>query len=481
MDSDPLCYAAATDLAQAFRARTLSPVELLTALLDRIERLNPRINAFVTLLGEQALEEAQAAEQHFMSTPEEDVEALCGLPVMVKDLTPTAGVRTTFGSRRHADNVPSQDALIWARLKAQGAILLGKTTTPEFGMNGVTESALTGVTNNPWDVTRTVGGSSGGSAAALAAGFGPLATGSDGGGSIRVPSSFCGIVGLKASPGRIPYDSEGSRYDNVSVVGPMTRTVRDNALLLSLIAGPDSFDPFALPEANIDYLARLEGATVRGLRVAFSPDLGNPPIEPAVSEALARAAHVFERELGAKVDQVEIELPDPSEYFIRWWGPQIALDLDEMARAGDETFRDFSTAALGFAEQARDTTAADYARVQYKERAQIHDAFAALFAQHDLLLMPTTPMVAFPHPGPESGPLEIAGESVAYPALADQRCTEAISHAGYPAITIPCGVSPDGLPVGLQIAGPHRADAAILEAAAAFEAVMPWADRRPTL
>ena len=473
---EDLCFAPAKDLARAFRAREVSPVEVMEALVDRIERLNPAVNAFVTLLAEDSLAQAREAETRFAAGRSEDLAPLSGIPVMVKDLTATAGVRTTFGSPSFADHVPQTDAPIWARLKKAGAILLGKTTTPEFGEKGVTESALTGVTNNPWDTTRTAGGSSGGSAAALAAGFGPLATGSDSGGSIRVPASFCGVVGLKPSPGRIPFGMEESPFDSVSVVGPMTRTVADCAFMLSLIAGPDPGDPVALPATSEDYLTALEDASMRGLRVAVSPDLGLPPIEPQVRDGLVRAAVVFEQELGAVVDEVQLQLPDPFEYFIKCWGPQGALLMEQSGLAADD-----SPLHAEMDRVAKEMSALDYARVLFGTRAAIHRAFSDVFAEHDLLLMPTTPMVAFPHPGPPEGPLEVAGKPSRYPMLENQRCTEAIAHAGYPAISVPCGFTAEGLPIGLQIAGPHRDEMAILRAAAAFEAAAPWAGRRPPL
>jgi Asp-tRNA(Asn)/Glu-tRNA(Gln) amidotransferase A subunit family amidase len=247
--------------------------------------------------------------------------------------------------------------------------------------------------------------------------------------------------------------------------------------MLSIVAGPDPLDPISLPESGVDYVALLEGASIRGLRVAFSPDLGNPPIEPAVAAGIARAAEVFEKDLGAEVEQVQIELPDPFEYFWRWWGLELILMLD-----GEDSppIEDFPPQVLEELDRLRGRNAGDCARTHYVERAKIHHAFASVFLDHDLLLMPTTAMVAFPHPGPEGGPLEVGGKRSTYPVLENQRCTEAIAHAGYPAITIPCGFT-DGLPIGLQIAGPHFADGAILHAAAAFEAAAPWAKARPPL
>lgn len=476
---DDLCFTPGVELAGALSRRELSSVELVEALLDRIDRINPSVNAFVTLLEDSAVKHARAADRKRLHSEPEQLGPLHGLPVTVKDLSPTAGVRTTFGHPGFTDHVPDDDAVIWARLKAAGAILLGKTATPPFGQHGITESEVHGTTNNPWDPARTVGGSSGGAAASVAAGMGPLATGSDGGGSIRVPSALCGVVGLKASRGRIPVGGEDSRLEQVSVVGPITRTVRDTAMMLNVVAGPDPLEMFAIQESGFDYLAALEGASVAGLRIAYSPDLGAPPIEPEVREIVRRAGMVFEDELGARIDEVTIQLPDPLDYFVEWWGPQAVLGMEDLRDAG-VSFEP-APAVKAILESVSAKSAVDYARVQIKQRGAIHDAFARVFLDYDLLIWPTTPMVAFPHPGPAGGPTSVAGEPVRHPPLQNQRYTEAVSHAGYPAITVPAGWTDAGLPVGLQIAAQHAADAEVLIAAAAFEGARPWADRRPAL
>ena len=477
--TDDLCFTPAVELAAALTRKELSSLELIEALVERIARVNPKVNAFVTLLAEQAVEKAREADRQRATREPDELGPLHGLPVTVKDLTPTAGVRTTFGHPAFEHHVPDRDGVIWSRLKQAGAILLGKTATPPFGMHCVTESDVHGITNNPWDQSRTAGGSSGGAAASVAAGMGPLATGSDGGGSIRVPSAHCGVVGLKASLGRIPLRGDASSLDQVSVVGPITRTVRDAALMLGIVAGPDPFEMFAIQESGLDYLAALERASVAGLRIAYSPDLGAPPIEPEVREIVRQAVSVFGDELDAHVEEVTIELPDPLDYFAAWWGPQAALADADLEASGVHI--EAPPAVRAVLEPAKDMTAVDYARVQFEQRRAIHDAFATIFLDHDLLVWPTTPMVAFPHPGEAGGPTSVAGEAVRLPALQNQRYTEAISHAGYPAITVPAGWTAEGLPVGLQVAAPHAADAAVLIAAAAFEQARPWSSRRPAL
>jgi Asp-tRNA(Asn)/Glu-tRNA(Gln) amidotransferase A subunit family amidase len=292
-----------------------------------------------------------------------------------------------------------------------------------------------------------------------------------------VPSSLCGAVGLKASRGRIPTGGDDSTLEQVSVVGPITRTVIDNAFMLTVVAGPDPYHMYSLQETGVDYVAALKGANVRGLRVAYSPDLGDGPIEPVVRDTVRAAAEAFGSDLGAHVDEVAIELPDPLDYFIGWWGPQSLLGHEQMLAEGLPMEVDEIHAPL--LDAARAATAVDYARVQFQERERIHNAFAEIFIEHDLLLWPTTPMVAFPHPGPVGGPTEVAGQEVRFPPLQNQRYTEAISHAGFPAITVPAGFTPEGLPVGLQLVGRHRGERRLLEVAAAVEALLDAARRPP--
>lgn len=479
-NEDDLCFTPAVELAAAIRRKDLSPVELMSAILNRIERVEPKVNCLVTVVAEQAMQAAKKAEAMLMSVPIDSLPALHGIPVTVKDLEDTAGVRTTYGSRNHADHVPDEDAPIWARLKAAGAILVAKTTTPEFGCHGITESLLTGITNNPWDLSRTTGGSSGGAAAAVAAGLCPLATGSDGGGSIRVPSSFCGVVGLKPSPGRIAFNSRDNAYESVVVVGPMTRTVADNAWMLDLVAGPAEYDAISLPRQNLSYLDVVRNASVKGLRVAFCADLKNGPIETEVLRVVTEAAQRFEQDLGAHVESVDIALPDPVDYFKAWWGPDFSMVYEDLflSFGKPENCPAHLPTVAGW---GKSISAAEHARLRSTTRSEIHAAFADIFQHYDLLIWPTTPVVAFPHPGSAGGMTQIEGIAVREPLLDNQRFTEAVSHAGYPAISVPAGFTASGLPVGLQIAAAHGRDDAVLNAAAAFERAAPWAGYRPVL
>ncbi len=481
MGDSRLCWIPATDLAGMYRRKEVSPVEVVDAVLDRLERVNPDINAFVTVLAEQARDAARRAQEELIGDTGE-LPPLHGIPVTVKDLTNTAGVRTTYGSVAFADHVPAEDSAAWARMKAAGAILIGKTTTPEFGMLGVTESRLTGITGNPWNPATTAGGSSGGAAASCAAGVAPLAWGSDGGGSIRVPASCCGVVGLKASPGRIPRGGDDEPFDTVSTVGPLTRTVADAALLLSVTAGPDPREPLGLPPLQP---GEVEGAltepTVRGLRVGYSPDLGWGPVARAVTAQVEEAALLLESRLGARVEQVEVSLPDPIQYFLDFWAPGFTLGVDNLATQPGWDPQQLHPMILELAEAGRHIPASEYLRTAQQTRAHIARGFAAVLEQHDVVLTPTTPTTAFPH-NPEGGPSVIDGSTVPrWPGLNFHRLTEPPSHAGLPAVSTCCGFTAEGLPVGMQIIGPPRADTAVLAVAAAYEAATDWHTRRPLL
>jgi len=454
-----LCFTPATELAARIAARELSPVELMDAVLDRIEEQQPRLNAFCLLRADEAREEARAAQDAEPRGP------LHGIPISIKDLTSTKGIRTTFGSKAYAGNVPDVDATFVTRLKEAGAILLGKTNTPEFGNKGVTDSPLHGTTANPWSLDRTAGGSSGGAAAAVAAGLGPLAEGSDGAGSIRIPASFCGVVGLKPSFGRVPmYPRNG--YHTISHHGPLARTVADAALMLSVMAGPDQRDPHIRNEPPADYRAAVENADISGWTIAFSPDFGHIPVDPEVAGIVARAVGTFE-DLGANVEEAPA-LPDAREPMAVIWrvvfeaivreqiAPHVGPDdmdphLRELAEAG-----------------ARIDAAAYYDAVSLFRIAFFHE-LEALMGRYRLLVSPTLAVPAFHHPEHgRPGPDAVAGQPV-NPFLG-WLLTYHFNLTGQPAISIPCGFTENGLPVGLQIAGRPGADEDVLRAAAAFEA-----------
>lgn len=476
---DEVAYLSATEIAAAYRDRTLSPVEVIDAVLDRIDAVNPVVNAYLTVTATSAREGALAAERAFAAADPGALPPLFGVPVSVKDLEETAGVRTTYGSVSFRDHIPDTDAPIWARLKGVGAILIGKTATPEFGNGVTTESELSGITRNPWDLDRSAGGSSGGAASALAAGLGPIATGSDGGGSIRVPASYCGVVGLKPSAGRIPFNDQRQAWEAVTTTGPMARTVSDVAMVLSATHGPDPWDPYALLESGIDFTEGLDRATLSGLRIAYSPDLGRGPIAAETARVVRNLIDRIDRDNGGTVKEVDIQLPDPVDYFWSYWSPIIALEIvDDLL---DGRIDDAARAKYEVIPRAERASSLDYAKTFLTARTQIHHAFARIFLDHDVLMWPTTSAPAYLHPGVHGYPTEIDGRPVADPLIENQILTEAIAHAGYPAISIPAGFTADGLPVGLQIAAGHGKDALVLKAAAAVEAAYPWAQHRPMI
>ena len=465
--ADELSWLPATTLAGMIRRKKVSPVEVVNAILARIEALNPILNAFVTLTADQARREARAAERA-LGKRGARLGPLHGVPFSVKDLVITRGVRTTFGTPLYRDNVPTEDAPIVARLKAAGAILLGKTNTPTMGWIGATHNLLFGITRNPWNLDRTPGGSSGGASAAAAAGMGPLHVGTDGGGSIRIPASCTGIFGFKASFGRVPvYPASGAW--SLSHVGPMTRTVADAALMMNVCAGPDERDPSSLPAERVDYVKALRGS-LKGLRLAWSDDLGFADcVDPEVAAVCARAARAF-RDLGCRVEEVTPRWPSPfeawSEIFCGGIATRLASYLDRraeidagLAKIIDATLRNPPTRYV----QA------------WLDRLAWWQHPRAFFEKYDLLLTPT--IACPPFKVGLDNPTEIAGRPVVPYAWIP--FTYPFNLTGQPAASVPCGFTGDGLPVGLQIVGRRFADAAVLRAAAAFERLRPWADRRP--
>ena len=465
MSDTDLCFMPATDLAAAIRTKQVSPVEVVNAVLARIEQLNPRLNAFCLVTAEAARQAAQAAEQAVMRG--EPLGALHGVPVSIKDLVITKGMRTMRGSKLYEHDVPTEDAPVVERLKAAGAIILGKTTTPEFGFKGVTDSPVTGITRNPWHLERTPGGSSGGAGVAVATGMGPLAVGTDGGGSIRIPSSFCGIYGLKPHLGRVPV-YPASTIGDISHVGPMTRTVRDAALMLNAIAGADDRDRLSLPTSHPDYLQAIEG-DIRGLRVAWSADLGFAVVDPQVKQITAAAVAAFS-ELGCHVEEINPAFDNPGEFFQYFFYVNIGTMLQDYP--GYE--RQIDPQLLANIAEVKGVSGQDYARVMLR-RGAIFEKIQRLFATYDVLLCPTVAVPPF-EVGIE-GPTQIAGQVV------DRRTwiamTPLFNLTGQPAATVPCGFTNEGLPIGLQIVGRRFDEATVLRASAAFEAIRPWAQTRP--
>jgi aspartyl-tRNA(Asn)/glutamyl-tRNA(Gln) amidotransferase subunit A len=468
MTSADLCFTPATELARLVRERQLSPLELTRAVLERIERVNPRINAFCTLTADAALAAARDAEQAVVRGQARG--PLHGIPFTIKDLHFTRGVRTTSGSFIFEHRVPDVDPPVVRRLKQAGGVMLGKTTTPEFGWKGLGDSPLTGATRNPWNTAMTTGGSSAGAGAATAAGFGPLHQGSDGAGSIRIPSGFCGIFGLKPSFGRVPMWPV-SNNDYSSHMGPMTRTVADAALMLSVMAGPDEWDRTSLEAAPDDYVGKLS-AGIKGLKIGFSPDLGGFPVDAEVAAVVKQAVRAFDG-LGCVVEEVKPSFADTHDLIRCLWSAHEAGNYAPYLREWGERMDPGLVACI---EDGLRYSVVDYVEARGQKLAY-WDSVRPLFEKFDLLLTPTLSVAAFPvgRLNPEHWPQHawdwIGWASFSYP----------FNFTGQPAASVPAGFTPAGLPVGLQIVGRRFADLTVLQASAAFEAARPWAERRPPL
>jgi aspartyl-tRNA(Asn)/glutamyl-tRNA(Gln) amidotransferase subunit A len=468
MDAD-LCFAPATELRRLIDAKQVSIVELVELFYRRIEWLNPKLNAYLALCPDQALAAAQAAQRTVQRG--EARGPLHGIPISVKDLEMTRGIPTTLGSAVFRGRVPDADSIVVERVRQAGAIILGKTNTPELGLSGTTENRLGGPCRNPWNVDRTAGGSSGGAAAALAAGLCTLATGSDGGGSIRIPASFSGVFGIKPSHGRVPrYGGYGRPSANhFSQPGPMSRTVADTALLLQVLAGPDPRDPVSMREPPPDYGQDLDGG-VRGWRVGWSPDLGYAAVDPEVVEVTAQAARVF-TELGATVEGAVLKLEDPFPAFWDLFATAAHTSYGHLLREHREELTQYGQLSL---EHGSTVSGADYSRALLRVD-QLRRQMETFFDQYDLLLTPTMAVPAFPV---EQRPTRIGGKEV-NPFWGYLPFTFPINMSGQTASSVPCGFSKDGLPIGLHIVGPRGAEARVLRASAALEQARPWRQRRP--
>jgi Asp-tRNA(Asn)/Glu-tRNA(Gln) amidotransferase A subunit family amidase len=470
MASDELCWMPAADMAAAIRKKKLSPVEVMRAVLARVERVNPALNAFVTLTADQAMTDARAAERALVKKGAK-VGPLHGVPFSTKDLVITKGIRTTFGTRLYADNVPTEDAPMVERLRAAGAIQLGKTNTPAFGWIGATHNLLFGITRNPWNLDRTPGGSSGGASAAVAAGLGPLAIGTDGGGSIRIPASCAGIFGLKPTFGLVPVYPFSAAW-SLSHIGPMTRTVTDAALMMNACVGPDERDPTSVPAPRVDYVKALR-AGIKGLRVAWSSSLGfGRVVDPEVKRSCEKAVRRF-RELGCRVEEVDVDWPSPKDaweaIFCGGIGARLAPYLGER-RA------DLDAGLAAIVDEALTWPSTRYVQAWF-DRLAWNEHPRRFFSTHDLLLTPT--IACPPFKVGLDNPVEIAGTPVGrYDWIP---FTFPFNMTGHPAASVPCGFTGDKLPVGLQIIGRRFEDATVLRAAAAFERLEPWAHAKPPL
>jgi aspartyl-tRNA(Asn)/glutamyl-tRNA(Gln) amidotransferase subunit A len=468
MDDETLAFATATKLAELIRTKKLSPVEVMEATLRRIDVLNPRVNAFANLRADRAMAQAKRAEAALMGGG--PIGRLHGLPATIKDLSITKDFPTESGTFIMKGHQPTEDTPFVTRLQDAGAIVIGKTTTSEYGWKGVSQSPLTGITHNPWKHGYNAGASSAGAGVAAASGFGYLHQGSDGAGSIRMPSHFCGVFGLKPSFGRVPaYPVSTGDYTSHS--GPMSRSVADAALMLEVMAGPHPLDHTTLEAGPANYTGRLDEG-VKGRRIAYSPDLGHARVDPEVA-ALVKAAAARFAELGATVEEVATPWAKQGPDLIRFFWPahvaRLAPKLKDWERKMDPGLVACIKAGAGF-------SAIDYMLWRERKMAYI-SAINHWFEDWDFLLTPAVSVAAFP-------------AELLMPAHWPSHDWDWVSWAEFsypfnmswnPAASVPCGFTVDGLPVGLQVVGRRFDDLGVLQAAAAFEAVQPWADKRPAL
>ncbi|MBU8920144.1 amidase [Bacillus sp. FJAT-29953] len=452
----------ATELGKLIKQKELSPVEVVTGFLNRIETHNSKWNAYVTI-NEQALEEAKSAEESVLKG--ETLGKLHGIPIAIKDLTPTKGILTTYGSPLFKDYVPDYDPIFLQRIKAEGGIVLGKTNTPEFGHKGVTDNPLFGVTKNPWDDRLTPGGSSGGSAAAVAAKLAPFAEGSDGGGSIRIPAALTGIFGLKPTFGLVPHEDRlnlfGSEHPYLHN-GPMARTAEDAALLLSVMAGYDVNNPNSIPDLGEDF-TDLD-RDLKGLKIAYTRNFGMYEISHDVAEVIDKAVRHY-ADLGCEVEEIDLDLglslKELARAFSGMWCVKFAATYGEFFDKDPESFSDGMAKMIAI---GRKLSAIDYKSIELK-RTIVWKKIQDVLNNYDLLLSPVLATTAFEHHLP--GPSLINGNSV-NPST-DWMLTQIYNMTGHPAASLPVGLTSSGLPVGLQVAGNRFADKLVLQACHAYE------------
>jgi amidase len=461
MPDESLALLPAHELARRVRARELSAVEVLDACTARVERLNGTLNAVVT---PNPRARAEAGELDRRIARGEDVGILAGLPVGIKDVTQVGGVRCTFGSPLFADHVPPEDALVVRRLRDAGAVILGKTNCPEFAAGGNTFNEVFGRTRNPWDPERSAGGSTGGGACGLAAGMIALAEGTDLGGSLRIPASFCGVVGIRPSVGLVPTVPSDYLWDTLQVTGPMGRTAEDVALALQAIAGPSDLSPLAQPAAGRDFVAAVRGADPRGLRVAYCPDVAGIGIDADV-ERVCREAVAALAAAGAEVETIELDLAYARRAFLAlrglWFVSMLHPHLGKLEEFGANVGNNLRA---GLATSVEELGAAEAAR------RRIWEDFRALFGRFDHLLTPT--MAVPPFPVVENFPRTVAGREMA--TYVDWIApTFVLSMTGLPVASVPCGLDADGLPVGMQVVGRPRGEEGALALAGVIQGLRP--------
>ena len=458
MSSEEIYYMQANELVERIQKKDLTVAEIMDVHLTRIEKVNPLVNAVVTFLPDQAMDQARELDKALARG--EETGPLFGLPIAHKDLFLTKGMKTTLGSPIFKDFIPDQDQLIVERLKNAGAITIGKTNTPEFGAGSQTYNELFGETLNPYDFTKTCGGSSGGAAVALACGMLPLADGSDMGGSLRNPASFCNVVGFRPSPGRVPTWPSIAGWFTLGVEGPMARTVKDAALMLSAIAGPDSRSPISISEPGRLFSRPLE-RDFKGTRLAWSRDLGGLPVDLRVTEVIEGQRHVFQ-DFGCDIIDIHPDFTDADEIFkaLRAW--YVELSMDDLILKHKDKIKE---TVIWNADEGKKLSGPDLGRIEAK-RTRLYHRIREFMEKFDYLILPVSQVPPFDVK--ERYVKEINDEKMETYIDWMKSCYY-ITATGLPAISVPCGFTPEGLPVGVQIVGQHQDDFGVLQLAYAFE------------
>src|SRR5882762_2207948 len=469
--STDICFMRAIDMARLIREKKLSAREVMAAHLKQIGRVNSKVNAIVTLVAEEQLM-AQAAAADESLAKGKSLGPMHGLPVGVKDLHETAGIRTTFGSPLHREFVPDFDCRVVQREKAAGGIVIGKTNVPEFGLGSQTFNPVFGATRNPYDLTKTGGGSTGGGAVALACGMVPLADGSDMGGSLRNPPNFCNVVGIRPSPGRVPDVPTNLGWFTLSVAGPVARNVSDCAFFLSVLAGFDQHSPISIDQPGTPFAQPLGDRNFKGVRVAMFKDMGLP-WEPEVKNAVQAQRKVFES-LGCVVVDAEPDFRDANEYFVAWrhWATEMSFG-DMLATHGGQ----LNEYIHWHVEEGRKLTGRYLSRIEVK-RTALYQRMCAFKGEYDFFLLPVNQVLPFDVN--QHYPTEIAGVKMEN-YIAWMKSAYYISVAGNPAVSVPCAFSASGLPIGIQIVGRHHDDWGVLQLAYAFEQATNIGKRRPPI
>jgi aspartyl-tRNA(Asn)/glutamyl-tRNA(Gln) amidotransferase subunit A len=473
--SDDLSRLNAHELISLLKGRKISPVELTRFTLERAERLQSKLNCFINLCPEEAMAEARVAEAAVMSGRE--IGALVGLPYSVKDTANTKGVRTTYGAAPHRDNIPTKDAVAVERMRKAGAILIGKTTTPEFGTGPLTRSPLFGKTSNAWDPARTSGGSSGGAAAAVAAGIGSLAIASDGGGSTRIPAACNGVVGFKQSQGVIPHNQSPEKFGNLSYVTPMTRTVSETALMMEIMAGGHPSDPTSIGLKTGGYIDAIGNTdNLKGVKIKFSLTPLSTPVSKDVRAAFSASLKTLEA-LGAELE--EFSGADLSSLPV-WQVIQNTVWMGQMQEISPQFREQLSKDFFRQLEAAEAYSGMEYRRAMV-ERTTLFTKVQDLLEPNCYLATPTITRTALPIDQDFFGPMQIDNEEVMDIRAHWYPWTMLFNMTGHPAVSLPAGFGSDGLPIGLQLIGPYREDAHLLRIAAAYESADNYSDRWPAI